>query len=82
MKKCLDCDVEMIEDVEVFGQHPFEIGVDGESEMFIKYKGDMRQVSGLFGIKVNTNDYEAPLKARMCPKCGKVELYANLNENK
>lgn len=37
MKKCKECNVEMVEDAKITGQHPFEIGVDGLSNIFISF---------------------------------------------
>ncbi len=67
MKKCNDCNVDMIEDIKIKGQHPFEIGIDGESNLSI-----------LVPRKVFMKSI--PIKSRFCPSCGKVELYINTEE--
>ncbi len=80
MKKCSDCNAEMIDNVELYGQHPFELGVDGESELLVSFVDGKTTVKGLFGSeKEKDNICEYTLKARVCPKCGKVELYIDLN---
>ena len=39
-------------------------------------------MKGLFGkIKKKVVHYAFELKARVCPNCGNVELYVNLDEN-
>ena len=75
MKKCSDCNVEMIEGCKIEGQHPFELGADGRTDISIHVPTGEK--SKFFGITYDvTNRHE--LKARMCPKCGKIELYAVL----
>lgn len=80
MKKCSDCNVEMINS-EISGQHPFEIGVDGESDLYVRLSKGKKEVKGLFGKTRVINDYiEYQVKSRTCPKCGKVELYIDLEK--
>lgn len=74
MKKCSDCNVEMVEG-KIEGQHPFEVGVDGRTDMFIRVQtGEKKKFLG-FEYEGTT---KKPLKTRICPKCGKVELYIEL----
>lgn len=79
MKKCNDWNVEMIDNCIIEGQHPFEVGMDGKTNISINIptneKGDF------LGIKYNKT-IKFPLKARVCPKCGKVEPYVELNDKK
>lgn len=76
MKKCNDCKIEMIDNAEITGQHPFELGVDGSSNIFISFLNGKMEVKNLFGnIKVKKIQCNKELKARICPTCGKVELY-------
>lgn len=83
MKKCNDCGIEMIEDAEITGQHPFEIGVDGSSDIFISFVNGKKEVTNLFGKTKEKKIYcESKLKARICPNCGKVEMYINTNDIK
>jgi hypothetical protein len=77
MKKCSDCNVEMIDDVSIKGQHPFEVGMDGESDIFISIPTNEK--GSFLGIKYDKVN-EVMCKARICPKCGKVELYVETEE--
>ena len=82
MKKCNDCNIEMVENAKINGQHPFELGIEGASDIFISFTNGKREVKNIFGkIKEKENYYEKELKARICPNCGKVELYVEI-ENK
>ena len=33
MKKCIDCNTEMIDNCIIEGQHPFELGADGRTDI-------------------------------------------------
>ncbi len=68
MKICSDCNVQMIENIPVEGQHLFEVGASGSSRIELRVPG-----SGIFARKVE-------LKSRLCPQCGKVELYVDTND--
>ena len=35
MKLCNDCNIEMIDNCTIEGQHPFELGVDGKTDISI-----------------------------------------------
>lgn len=78
MKICKDCNVEMIENGRLEGQHPFEIGVDGESEISVIIPTNEK--ASFFGFKYDKT-IEKEVKARICPKCGKIELYIDVNFN-
>lgn len=82
MKKCSDCNIDMIDNAEIYGQHPFEIGIDGSSELYVSFVNGKTMTKNIFG-KENEEDNlcENELKARVCPKCGKVELYIELDSN-
>ena len=67
MKICSDCNVQMIENIPVEGQQRFEVGASGSSRIELRVPG-----SGLLARKVQ-------LKSRLCPQCGKVELYVDTN---
>jgi len=67
MKKCSECNIDMIENIEIEGQHPFELGMDGQSKLRV-----------LIPRKVFSK--MIPIKSRICPQCGKVELYINPEE--
>lgn len=64
MKKCVSCDVEMIDNCDI---------ADSNNSFLRTY------------ISICSPENEFPnyetLKARICPKCGKIELYIELNEN-
>ena len=77
MKKCNDCNVEMIEDCIIEGQHPFEIGSDGRTDISIHIPTGEK--GKFFGVEYNKTK-ALRLKARICPSCGKIELYANMHE--
>ncbi|MBR1376409.1 MAG: hypothetical protein IJ565_01145 [Bacilli bacterium] len=79
MKKCNDCNVEMIDNCIIEGQHPFELGVDGASEISIHIPTDEK--GSFLGFKYDKVK-EIKLKARICPKCGKIELYINPEDMK
>ena len=79
MKKCSDCNVEMIDNCVIEGQHPFEIGVDGRVDVSLHVPtGEQGSILGIKYDKVDKMD----VKARYCPQCGKVELYVDLNTKK
>ena len=71
MKKCLDCNVYMRE-VRLTGQHPHEIGVNSRTNLKVHIPtGEKGEILGMSIDK----SIMAPLKARVCPKCGKIELF-------
>lgn len=76
MKKCKDCNVEMIDSAKIF-----ESGVDGSSNIFISFVNGKKEVKNIFGnIKEKEIRCNKELKARICPKCGKVEFYINTDD--
>lgn len=44
MKECKNCNVAMIDNAEIIGQHPFEHGVDGTSTIYVSYVDGVKQV--------------------------------------
>lgn len=76
MKICSDCNVEMLENGRIEGQHPFELGVDGQSDISVSIPTN--EQGSFLGIKFN-KEIKKQAKARVCPKCGKVELYIDIN---
>lgn len=68
MKKCSDCDVEMIEEYGIRVDEP--ISVRNEERMYIVSKKE-----DFFGERIGENDEE--VNCRVCPNCGKIELYIN-----
>lgn len=77
MKKCSDCNEEMISNVEIEGQQLFEVGHKGKSRINVTVPtGEKSSFLGIKYEKSKTYD----VKARMCPNCGKVELYVELDK--
>lgn len=77
MKKCSDCGIEMIENAKIFG-----LG-DDLSGIFISFVNGKKEVTNLFGKTKRKEIYcKNELKARICPSCGKVEMYINTNDIK
>ena len=72
MKKCLDCNVEMVE-AKYYGK-PRWMDRDHDIDKFFVTTQ----------VNKNANFFSAQelleLRARICPKCGKVESYVNLND--
>ncbi len=77
MKLCSECNVEMKENCRIDGQHPFEIGEDGRSDLYVSIPTGNK--SSFIGIPYDVMD-RYKLKARVCPSCGKIEIYINLQE--
>ena len=77
MKKCSECNVEMIDNCVIDGQHPFELGVDGEVDISVHIPTNEK--GSFLGIKYDKN-ISLNVKARVCPGCGKVELYIDPSE--
>lgn len=70
MKKCNDCGIEMIEDCIISGQHTTYQGINGYSNILVSYISEKKELEQYSQYKI---------KARMCPKCGKIELYADID---
>lgn len=80
MKKCKNCNVEMV-DAEISGQHPLEIGIDSQTVLYVNFSKGKEEVKGLFGkTKIVENYDRKEIKAKLCPECGKIELYVDLTE--
>ena len=77
MKRCNDCNMDMIENIKVEGQHPFELGVDGKSKIFLDIPTGEK--GSLLGLTVDKT-IRADLKARVCLNCGKTEMYVDLKK--
>ena len=73
MKKCSDCNIEMLEKYNVI-----------PGERITKYI----EPNLLYVVVAENNYYNAEkisdnyVKCRICPKCGKIELYANPDDLK
>ena len=73
MKKCTDCNVIMIEDTNLHTDYVG--GVKFEEQIYLTYGDEQNGTKPLFGSnKISTKR----VKARVCPNCGKVELYIDL----
>lgn len=72
MKKCTECNVEMFENGTIEGQHPFEIGMDGHTDIRVSIPTDEK--TSFLGLKLDKRITARP-KVRICPNCGKIELY-------
>ena len=77
MKKCNYCNIDMIENIEVTGQHPFEVGTKGKSKIFINIPTGKK--SSVLGLTIDET-IKTELMACVCPNCGKVEMYINTNK--
>lgn len=76
MKKCNDCNIEMINGE---GLHTDYVGgVSFEEQIFLDYKDEEHGSKMLFSKEKYSTKR---VMARVCPKCGKVELYVDLNND-
>lgn len=78
MIKCEKCDVEMLEDTNL---HTDYVGwVSFEEQIYLSYVNGTTTSKNIFGKeKQKENYFTKRVKARVCPNCGKVELYVDLN---
>lgn len=72
MKKCSDCNVEMVE-TKLYGKPRF---IDMEHDIDKFYVCNKIDENKRFYSKSELLE----LKARVCPKCGKVETYVDLEQ--
>lgn len=80
MKKCNECSVEMIEDTSLHTDYVG--GVRFEEQIYLSYVNGKEIVRNVFGKeKEKDNDITERVKARVCPNCGKVELFINVDGN-
>ncbi len=78
MKQCTDCRCNMIENCSISGKHPFEVDFKQRVDD-ISVNIPSGQKSSFLGIPYEAAN-RCSLKARVCPQCGKVELYADLGQ--
>ena len=79
MKKCSDCNCDMIENCTISGEHPYEVSVDKRVDISVNIPTG--QKASFLGVQYETaNRYG--LKARVCPQCGKIELYADFTQRR
>ena len=76
MKKCSDCNTIMVEDTNL---HTHYVGgVSYEKQIYLTYEDEENGKKSLIGgKKISTKR----VYARVCPNCGKVELYVDLKKN-
>ena len=75
MKKCNDCNVEMIDGNNLHTDYVG--GQTFEEQIFLDYDDEEHGSKVLFG---NKKISKKRLKARVCPSCGKVELYVDIDK--
>lgn len=76
MKKCTDCNVEMIDGFDVSVDQNFEVGANAHSTINI-FKPTGETTKSFLGIKLKKTIGGYISKASVCPKCGKVDFYIN-----
>ena len=76
MKKCNECNVEMLNGESIHTDYVG--GVSFDQQIFLDYEDEKNGTKLLFSNKKYS---KKRIKARVCPKCGKVELYVNLEED-
>ena len=69
MKKCSDCNVEMIEGYGIRADE--KVSIDNKYRLYIT-KND----TAYYGRRL----FDTEVKCRICPECGKVELYVVPNK--
>ena len=76
MKKCNDCNIMMIDETNLHTD--FVGGVSFDEQIYLTYDDEENGNKPLFSSKkISTKR----VKARVCPKCGKVELYVDLKDD-
>ena len=79
MKKCGDCQCDMIENCQIDGKHSFDVDVKQRVDITVSIPTG--QKTSFLGIPCETSD-RCGLKARVCPRCGKVELYVDFGRQR
>ena len=75
MKKCSDCNETMIEEASIHTDYVG--GTSFEERIYLDYADEENGTKMLFSKQKIS---KKQIKARVCPKCGKVELYVSINE--
>lgn len=75
MKQCSDCKVDMIEEASIHTDYVG--GASFEERIYLDYTDEENGTKMLFSKQKIS---KKQIKARVCPKCGKVELYVSINE--
>ena len=77
MKKWIECNVDMIEDSNLHTDYIGEFSAD--DRIYISFANGAKKIKNLFGKeKTKENKVTEKLRARVCPNCGKVEMYINI----
>ena len=79
MKKCENCNVEMIENTNLHTDYVG--GVTYEEQIYLSYVNGTTTAKNIFGKeREKENNVTKRVKARVCPNCGKVELFVELDD--
>lgn len=73
MKKCNDCNIEMVESINLHTDYVG--GASMDERIYIEYYDEKYGEKRLFS---NEKISIRRVKGRVCPNCGKVELYVDL----
>lgn len=76
MKKCNECDVEMINGENLHTDYVG--GIQFEEQIYLDYEDEEHGTKRLLSDKKYS---KKRVMARVCPKCGKVELYVDLENS-
>lgn len=75
MKKCSDCNIEMIEETSL---HTNYIGgAHYDEQIYVDFEDEKNGHKELLSDRKMSRKR---VKARVCPECGKMELFIDLNE--
>lgn len=80
MKKCENCNIEMVENTDL---HTDSVGgVNFEEQIYLSYISGTTTSKNIFGKEREKEiNVTKRVKARVCPNCGKVELFVDLESN-
>ena len=79
MKQCRDRNCDMLENCSISGKHPFE--VDFKQRVDIAVNIPTGEKTSFLGIPYEKSNRYSP-KARVCPQCGRIELYADFSQQR
>lgn len=78
MKKCDQCNIEMIDNTSLHTDYVG--GISFEEQIYLSYVDGKTKSKNIFGKEQEVdNEFTERVMARVCPKCGKVELYIDVN---
>jgi len=79
MKKCNECNVEMIKNTNLHTDYVG--GVSFEEQIYLSFVNGVDKVKNIFGKEKEKNNYVTKrVNARVCPNCGKVELFVDIGD--